>query len=283
MSAEVDIKVSRAIRCDLLKFDKYEPMIKNCKKRLGLGPKSRNKVNKEIVKKIVNKGTHISPPLSIDSIDGHKNPNMKFMRGRIDKIYKVLFDTDPTDTKEYIGWIIKQISNSKVIMPEDCEKINTTLKTFTRLKLKKIIQGIDINQKDIHDIFTIIDSKIEKSAEDYSSVMPEGCTIYLETPNYIKFKIGTSEAASKVAAGTKWCTSNVNTAKNYVTQGLFVIYKKVDGKLEKLWQHNYDLTQVCDLQDRQVPDGSYDEEQCKILSLYDEETGKLFYDELVEG
>lgn len=64
-------------------------------------------------------------------------------------------------------------------------------------------------------------------------------------------KVTGADAASKYASGTKWCTSNKNTAQNYLNRGpLYVVFR--NG--QKYGQIHTQDNQVMDLQDRPLTD-----------------------------
>ena len=64
-------------------------------------------------------------------------------------------------------------------------------------------------------------------------------------------KVTGAKAASKYASGTKWCTSNVNTAQSYLNRGpLYVVFR--NG--QKYGQIHTQDNQVMDLQDRPIRD-----------------------------
>lgn len=64
-------------------------------------------------------------------------------------------------------------------------------------------------------------------------------------------KVTGADAASKYAAGTKWCTSNKNTAQSYLNRGpLYVVFR--NG--QKYGQIHTQDNQIMDLQDRPLKD-----------------------------
>ena len=62
-------------------------------------------------------------------------------------------------------------------------------------------------------------------------------------------KVTGAKAATKYASGTKWCTSNLNTAQNYLSRGpLYVVFR--NG--QKYGQIHTQDDQIMDLQDRPI-------------------------------
>ena len=164
-----------------------------------------------------------------------------------------------TDAARYVEWILKQLKTNTIRLPEDAGRVKQLLTDFGHYKS---IGATDINRdigsyRTIHDLEAVID-KLKgvdlKGRAEIRQEYREGTQWVKESLNYKILKITTPEAAAHYALNTKWCTSNLETAKEYLEEGpLYIVFQKQPGgKLEKLYQYAYNYSQFMDVLDRSV-------------------------------
>ena len=170
---------------------------------------------------------------------------------------------DPAKGKS-LEWMVRRLNNSLIRWPEDRQRLVTALTSFYKIKrsptlLKQYSASPDLNHYTIHQLEELSD-KIEGVTQrpDSVNLSSPGLKKIYDNGVYAVFKILNSETAVEMAKGTKWCTSDFQTAKHYIeNSGLYIWFK--EGK--KFAQSDGE-SQFMDLQDATiVPD-------IELLKLY---------------
>ena len=158
-------------------------------------------------------------------------------------------------------WILKQLEEKRLRLPEDRERLTRTLKEYSK-RYQEFFQYRDINTYNFYEIEDVLEFmeaegfaiKPSKSAS-IRKMKSEGLELYRENKHYVSYKILTPEAAQWAARGTRWCTSDLSTAKHYMenNQHLYLIYEKTTmGKLNKFAQINESMDQCMDVRDQDL-------------------------------
>lgn len=152
------------------------------------------------------------------------------------KTLTMLGEADPTPTKKYLDWIIKQYISKKSRFPEDSEKFRDSLTKLSKAR------GIE---KDINKYLSF--SELAKALESVGMsnrelkhkgragelVLPPGAETVLEEGGYTVIRITDPKASSILCSGTEWCVANIDTAQEHLNSGpLYLVYR--DNKRHKL-------------------------------------------------
>ena len=153
-------------------------------------------------------------------------------------------DLDPTSSKKYTGWLIRESLAYRCNLPEDEQVASETLEAFHRHKHQ--FEHQDINRYHFGQL----------AAEASRLVFPQGTrsvrieqglnvlTYYrmgvgfIQEPNELQdadmrlLHVTTPEAARYVARGTAWCVRNLEVATDYLASGrlLFIEMWMDDGE-----------------------------------------------------
>lgn len=170
-----------------------------------------------------------------------------------EKTIRAIAEADPTETKAYTPWLIRQVLKKNIILPEDQERILTALRTFDQAKRVQGFPGSkDINAyKIFQDLESTLDklqgTELKSKRQSKREVKEKGARLAYDDGKYEAIELTDPEAAVIYAKGTKWCTSGASTAASYMKQGpLYVIFK--DG--EKVAQLHAPTTQLKNVTDR---------------------------------
>ena len=69
---------------------------------------------------------------------------------------------------------------------------------------------------------------IKSKTETEKEILQSGVEVFGENDDWIVYKTTSPEALSKLSWGTKWCTSDISTAQEYLSDGpMYIIFKKV--------------------------------------------------------
>lgn len=161
---------------------------------------------------------------------------IKQVGGRVDtKVLTLLYDSDPSETKKYFNWMVKQMVR-KTDYPDS---IITKVKNFD-LNLNKItpeniksVEGIsdkakqnpkDINNYEISDIEALLD--YVPNIKSRSDIKREGGDVIYEDDKWLVLSPLTQEASCQYGAGTKWCTAArvSNSYSEYTKQGILIYF-----------------------------------------------------------
>jgi hypothetical protein len=173
-----------------------------------------------------------------------------------EKLVRQIAESDPTEKKIYLHWLVRQVKQKAIRLPEDHERVNEVLKTFD--KLKRQFPEKDINRYTFHELeakadqLKGVDVRSKRSIE--KEIKAKGAKKVYELGDMYVMEITTPEAAEIYSLGTKWCTSNRETAVEYLDQGPLYVFIK-DG--EKLAQLHLQSEQLMDVTDQPMePDAS---------------------------
>lgn len=139
-------------------------------------------------------------------------------------------DADPTSNKKYINWIFRELINGRMTLPEEKEIVRTNLDLFDRNKnvLKRYGYNVDIDKHTKQSfIDMMVDAKNIQSKRQKSKEAKEGAIKLYQDNDWTIIKIIEGKAAPFYAKGTTWCTSDEETASNYIKEGpLYVFFHK---------------------------------------------------------
>ena len=161
-----------------------------------------------------------------------------------------LLQVDPFKGK-YIPWIIKYIDKIGVESIHDINKLSSIKPILEKYDKYKNIPSANLD-KDIYkytydELKTKIDelskSDIKSKSELGKEILSTGSKLYAENSNWAVYEITTPEALVISSWGTKWCTSNISTAQDYLNDGpMYIVFKKETGKLIKQYAITSDFT-----------------------------------------
>ncbi|MBD3405036.1 MAG: hypothetical protein GF411_02735 [Candidatus Lokiarchaeota archaeon] len=167
---------------------------------------------------------------------------------------------DPTPNGTYMPYIVKQVSQDKLKLPEDGKRIHDALKYFHANKNKSGWEG----HKDVHqyDKWRDLEDTVEKHepvksrSEKIKDIKSEGARVIVDVElpvkggkrnlHYKAIEITTPEAACTYGRGSRWCTTDPGTASSYLEHGPLYIAIK-NG--EKIFQANHDFSQFMGIKD----------------------------------
>lgn len=161
---------------------------------------------------------------------------------------------DPTKNKQYVQWLVRQFIGEKFRL-EDGDRVKNVLKHFHSLKSRLPIDKRDINRMDLHQLEELIDSILDISLEDESSLkgsreIPPDTEVLYNGPLGLLVVPKTKEASCELGRGTKWCTASSrsdNPFDRYNEQGNLYIWIDKSGAK---YQFHFDTLQFTDAQDR---------------------------------
>lgn len=190
-------------------------------------------------------------------------PKEMLVNSIMDNIFPQLENSDPTENKQYLNWIIN-IFMSGNLPVEDIYKLNEALVLFSKNKEKIPVEQRNINS--LTDLSSLLDlvSKYSKE-EDMSTtekekiIKLEGAEQVYDSPNWKVIIPKTQEAACLYGKSTKWCTAaveNSNRFHYYDKQG--PLYILIDKRIKndrdhyKKLQFHFKTNQFMDTMDRQI-------------------------------
>jgi len=180
---------------------------------------------------------------------------LKQLTNSPEELLHELIEIDPTEKKGYIHKIIQWITNKEIRWPEDKEKLQQTIKDYTTLR-KQYPNFKSLTKYSYHELTNDINKHFHpqelKTKTRLEKIPPKTEIIYNQPP-YTILKITDIETAIQLASGTKWCTSDKNTATNYLLGGpLYVILK--DGKKYAQAYLDPNDPQLKDIHDSEIND-----------------------------
>jgi hypothetical protein len=173
---------------------------------------------------------------------------------------------DPTPDKKYVPWIFRELINNRLRLPEDTPVTLQQLDIFNKSKavLKGLGKELDINKYDRPQLWQTlgeIEGKTTKRQEK-AKIKQEGSERIYEDKEWLVIKMTKPEACQYYAKGTKWCTSDPETAAGYLEQGpLFMIYH--NGQIYA--QAHVESGQLMDPQDVPIPPNKVPEKLRDII------------------
>ena len=166
--------------------------------------------------------------------------------------------------QKYLVWVVKQYIKNYWIFPEDCERLNKELETFSRLN--HTLEKKDINQYTFEE-FSDLALKLEgqQTANEKERMIKENeAEKIFENENWLLIHPKTKEADILYGKGTRWCTAatdSYNYFDHYNNQGpLYILINK--NNPEEKYQFHWESNSFMNIYDRTIND----EEKARILS-----------------
>ncbi len=173
------------------------------------------------------------------------------------------FDTlqaiDPTPTKKYLGWMLKQMDREPKYDMQFLANLIGQFHTYTE---KGKIENKDIyTYKTLEDVMAAVkEADKKRSRSEVSIEAKEGATIVQRDKKWILIYVERPEAMTYYAMGTQWCISNPDTFVEYVTDQEMCFYVAITKKDITLGED--DEEEDYDAGDKFaitiIPDGSYE-------------------------
>lgn len=175
---------------------------------------------------------------------------------------------DPTPEKKFESWLIRQLSNKNIRLPEDNARVQQVLSNFIIYSNKRQLKFRDINQyPKIHDLERELEEKSGTEFNEKELLTVErlrkfpGVQVF-EGSSYVIAAISNKDSLETLGMGTKWCTrkdyNHGNTyAQKYLSESktgnVYIVYEDTgDGSLEKIYQFEDTFDQVMDVEDNPV-------------------------------
>lgn len=184
----------------------------------------------------------------------------------------VLNDRFGTKGDMITEWILRQMYGSFFRWPEDQNKVFDTLSfyfnhlpdpKYKQITHEYIKENGSLIKRTYKNLLTWNFHELEDIQELYlqpqedprvlqlESKLTEGATVFYKDENYQIVKVTGVQAACDLSRGSKWCTSNANTADYYLeVSPLYIFYSK--GKKFAQLHIGESETQFMDLRDRPV-------------------------------
>lgn len=184
----------------------------------------------------------------------------KALEWSVEEVLREAGQADPTPEKRFEAWLLKQMKFENIRLPEDRVRVHDLLVDFQKLFNKKQLpdEVRDINRvKTITDLEKVIDGIkgtpiIPETSEDLAEILAlPGTLVSSMSSDWVIIEVRDAQTASKLASGTKWCTSAAGTAESYIEHYgfLHVVYARHGQSLTKMFQFTGDYSQFMDLQD----------------------------------
>jgi hypothetical protein len=144
------------------------------------------------------------------------------------EMWDMAVKADPAKGKS-LEWIARQLTAGEIILPEDSPGLRTVLQTFYKVKrspntVRQYGINPDISQHTIHTLNELDDTvkgKFQKSS--LMTDVPDAEKVY-DDGTYAVLKPTTVQAACTLSDSTHWCTINKNTAENYLSSGMLLVW-----------------------------------------------------------
>jgi hypothetical protein len=189
-------------------------------------------------------------------------------------VLEVALDADPT-RRDYVGWILKQMKFTNIILPEDGSRVLEALATLEEAKRVRY-RGVefDINKyKTIGDLEVVTDRIIdaesgrERAKPRQIKELPAGVTLYAESENYRILEVTDPDACVLLSRGTKWCTRESGTAAEYIKEhGKLYVIMALDGDQWVVYsQYTPDYDQIKDTKNKNMGFYTSDQELIAVM------------------
>ena len=172
-------------------------------------------------------------------------------------------ETDPDPKKKSVGWILKQVGQKAIILPDDAHAINELLKRFVEQKRVGRLPEPDLNKhtvdsaREMLDNLGNVESKRQGGLGFDPSKMP-GVKVYAKGGPYVILRSTNAESLAEIGEGSIWCTrksyGSKSMAPSYLSRygAIYTIFK--DGKQLAQYTPNYAEVQGAKTTARFVPD-----------------------------
>ena len=138
---------------------------------------------------------------------------------------------DPAKGKS-VEWMARQLNSGTILWPEDQNRLKNALESFWQIKKSpRILSQYSANP----DLSTYTMQALEALDDKVRGVVERPESLTMAPPNtkkiyddgvYAILEAETPEAACSLAKGTKWCTSDPETALGYLKRGGLYIWFK---------------------------------------------------------
>jgi hypothetical protein len=179
-----------------------------------------------------------------------------------EQIVSFAHEVDPTS--KYEIWLLKQMGFRNIILPEDAERVQRTLKQFEQLNNRKQLKFQNINQyKNIVDLENEIETLLPKELSDaYSYDVQEflklpGVSVLGQNNEWFILEVSDPESLTVLGDSTEWCTRHIKWANKYIVEDntkQYVVFQKQNGKLNKYAQFAEDFSQFKNVKDHEIKD-----------------------------
>jgi len=196
----------------------------------------------------------------------------KLGRKEAEEITDQLVDEDPTKDKELAHVFVKWVVNGSLRWPEDRERLKQSVQDYLKLRsqdpsFKKLskFETLQSIEQEVNRRLRPGQYKALQKGEQLK-VVP-GAKVIHNQGQWTVVEVLDPDAAVQLSSGTKWCTSDRDTAEDYLSDGpLYIIYKA--GK--KYAQAHLETGQVMNLKDETLEDP----EVLEIIKTAVPESGK---------
>lgn len=157
-----------------------------------------------------------------------------------------VLSADPTNNKEYLQWIIKQILVNK-FKDEDLYKMRESLTLFNKFKSKLDVEHRDINKitnyASLYNLVKPYEGKKTKneSDKDFERLLyeqDEATLVYNDATTKVVIP-KTHKASCYFGINTRWCTATRDDASNFKRYSkkspLYIILDKKNNKRYQFW------------------------------------------------
>jgi Leucine-rich repeat (LRR) protein len=186
---------------------------------------------------------------------------------------KEIIDADPTNNKKYLQWIITSYLDGGIKRLEDMGRINTALKEYMYLSLKKFItntseqninafcglSGCKQGKKEkigLDEFLEQYEDKLQvlRKKEEIQIAEQDAKKIF-EDDNLLVIQPLTEQASCKYGAGTKWCTAakKDNMFEEYSKKGpIYILIPKEPNYTKEKYQISIEAEQFMNEKDEEV-------------------------------
>lgn len=179
---------------------------------------------------------------------------------QIDRQVALAVGADPSPEKNYVMWIAKQWLAGAIRLPEDNGQLSVALNWFAHNKpvLKRAGKPLDIFKYTKDQLYA---AEAELSGQlsgrrQAQADKQEGAERIYEDGRWLVMRVTQGKAACFYARGTKWCTSDEDTADQYIKEGpLYVFYRAEEGGWKVFAQLHLPSGQLMDVLDRPLGGG----------------------------
>lgn len=148
------------------------------------------------------------------------------------QLLKAVVDIDPSPSKAYSQWIMRQLVSRDIQLPEDEEKLTTALTELDDAKRRGLLKGPDadiMRYKQLGDLRVKLDalSGRQTAGERHRRELSSGASEVMDDPPWRVVRITTVQAASDLCRNTQWCVKDPFFARRYLDHApLYLIYRQ---------------------------------------------------------
>lgn len=178
----------------------------------------------------------------------------------------------------YAPWIMKQWKFGNIRLPQDSLDVRYILRMFEMAKRVNhpMIEKDIFRYRKFQDLREAI-LRVKEELEAYKSsrqtgkaTKAEGSEAVYDDEDWRIIRLYTGDAASIYANNTRWCTSDPETAVEYMSEGaLYIVFQKTEEGLKKIAQYHPVTRSLMDLTDKelQLPDALGDAPGSTLFNL----------------